>query len=367
MYPEKHTPQADTKGYKLKISFLLPNQESGGARAIVRFGNELLKEGHHVRIFYKININGIVDILRPVYQMVRYGPRKNWIDDFQGEAFSYRKLEATRFSDDELIVSMCAQTTFDACSLPENVGIKVLHCHGAEIENWDYMVRSWQLNIPKIVVSSHLVDLIKKETNQEVVGVAPDGVDLNEYYPCVSLNDRRAIGGGIRWGHTKDPENTINIFQKLHKVIPDANLITFGPDRRPKNLEYVEFVCNPSVSCAREIYSNCKIWFLASKKEGFGLPVLEAMACGCVVVSTACGGPADIITDGVNGFLVEVGNVDMMVNKIKMIWSDDGLQKKMSENAVETAKKFTWQAGAAKLEMYLQDIYRNASRRMMNM
>lgn len=341
----------------LKIAFLLPNSGvGGGVRAIVCFGNELLKMGHEVRIFYRDDTEAI----RKLYNRIRYGRRKNWLDDFNGESYAYNHLVAHSFAQDELILSMCARTTFDACSLPENVGIKVLHCHGAEIENWDYMVKSWKLKIPKIVVSTHLIDQIKQETGEEVMGVAPDGVDTSEYFSCIPYDKRNAIGGVVRWSPSKSPETTVEIFRKLHESIPDANLVSYGADKKA-NLDFVSFTRNPSVSKAREIYSSCRIWFLASKHEGFGLPVLEAMACGCVVVSTNCGGPSDIIKDGVNGFIVDVGDADAMVAKIKGLWADAELLQQMSINAIETAKRFTWQAGAEKLEGYLQEIYTNAT------
>jgi len=339
----------------LKIAFLLRSDGvSGGVRAIVRFANELLKMGHHVRIFYRDDKS----IIRNIYQRIRYGRRRNWLDDFNGKSFAYRHLQSRSFSQDELIVAMCAQTTFDACSLSGNVGIKLLHCHGAELENWEYMVKSWRLKIPKIVVSSFLIDLIKSETGQEVIGIAPDGVDMSEYYSCIEYDKRRAIGGVIRWGLAKDPDSTIKVFQQLHELIPDADLVTFGADRNA-NVNHVAFTRNPTVPQAREIYSSCKIWFLASKQEGFGLPLLEAMACGCVVVSTNCGGPSDIIADGINGFIVDVGDVDMMVDKIKAVWEDAELQQQISKRAIETARDFTWRAGAKKLEGFLQDIYKN--------
>lgn len=343
----------------MKITFLLPNDGvGGGVRAIVRFGNELLEMGHEVRIFHKSKIIGVKRRLRRMYHVTRYGFQKNWLDDFQGLSCSYKKLDPAKFVEDEIILSMCAQTTFDAFSLPEEVGIKVLHCHGAEIENWDYMIKSWHLPMPKIVISSYLIDLIKNETDQDVIGVAPDGVDTTEYYPCRADKMRDAVGGCVRWSLSKAPETTIKIFHKLHEVLPDAKLVTFGPDRKPA-LDFVQFVRSPTVAQAREIYSSCKVWFLASKSDGFGLPILEAMACGCVVVSTDSGGPRDIISDGVNGFLVKVGDVEGAVEKITLLYNDNKLRNEMAINALETAKQFTWKAGAEKLEGYLQAIYKD--------
>lgn len=343
---------------KLDITFLLPNSGvGGGVRAVMRFGNSLIQMGHNVRIFYR-SPKGIKITTRKIYNRLRYGQAKDWLDDFNGVSAPYIKLNPREFKEDELVISMCAQTTFDACSLPEGIGIKVLHCHGVQIENWEYMLSSWKLPTYKISISSHIVDIIKKEIGENTIGVVPNGVDGNEYFPTCDISARNAVGGTVRWSPSKDPETTINIFKKIHEEIPCAGLLTFGPDRKPKVLDFVHFTRGPAITNAREIYSSCNIWFLASKSEGFGLPVLEAMACGCVVVSTRCGGPEDIIKDGVNGFLVDIGDVDNAVDIVKKVWIDKKLQKLISQKAIKTASEYSWENGANMLEGFLQQIYK---------
>ena len=345
---------------RLKISFLLPNRGlGGGVRAIVRFANELLARGHSVRIFYRNDVNGLHNRLKKVYRRIRYGFAYDWLWDFNGEAFCYNVLDPKLFATDELVVSMCAKTTFDAWSLPKDIGIKVLHCHGTEIANWEQMLKSWELPIPKLVVSSHLSDLMKKEVNQEPLGVVPNGVDTDQYFPCLLESERTGIGAGFRWGHTKDPISTLKIFQMLKKQMPDVLLYSFGSSKIPRELRHIIYCNQPTIEEARRIYSSCKIWFLASIKEGFGLPVLEAMACGCAVVSTDCGGPSDIIKDAENGFLVDIGNIGAMVYKIVKLYQDDELREYVRSNALDTVRDFSWSNGTSKLEKYLYDIYKN--------
>lgn len=346
----------------LKISFLLPNGGiGGGVRAIVRFANELLARGHSVRIFYRKDIDTIADRFRCVYQSLRYPDSHDWLLDFKGESIKYDKLKAELFSAGEMLLSMCARTTLDAWELPRKDVMKVLHCHGAEIENWEAMLKAWKLPMPKIVVSSSLIDMIKKETGQDALGVAEDGVDTSEYYPSLPESMRTCIGGTFRWRQSKDPAATIRIMQMLKGRLPEVPLYSYGTGRKPNALKNVRYIRQPSITQARDMYSRCKVWFLASIDEGFGLPILEAMACGCAVVSTDCGGPRDIIEDGVNGFLVNVGNTGDMVHKIVMLYEDEELRRKICANAMKTAHQFTWGAGAAKLEQFLLSIHEEKS------
>jgi glycosyltransferase involved in cell wall biosynthesis len=64
------------------------------------------------------------------------------------------------------------------------------------------------------------------------------------------------------------------------------------------------------------LYQEAKCFVLPSYEEGFGMVILEAMACGIPVVSTRCGGPNDIVLDGENGYLVDIGDVNAMAEKI---------------------------------------------------
>ena len=63
-------------------------------------------------------------------------------------------------------------------------------------------------------------------------------------------------------------------------------------------------------------YQKCEYFVLSSNEEGLGIVILEAMNNGCVVLSTKCGGPEDIITNGLNGFLVDKNDHINIAKKI---------------------------------------------------
>jgi len=98
------------------------------------------------------------------------------------------------------------------------------------------------------------------------------------------------------------------------------------------------------------------VWLLGSAEEGFGMPVLEAMACGCVVVATDCGGPRDIIADGKTGFLVPVGDVAKIVERVLMLLDDAKLRGRIQNNSLEAVKQFSWEKCVLQLEAALQRV-----------
>lgn len=89
-------------------------------------------------------------------------------------------------------------------------------------------------------------------------------------------------------------------------------------------LENTVIVHQPTLQIM-EKYLESSIFLLTSRFEGFGMVLIEAMACGLPVVSFDCPwGPADIINDGEDGFLVGYLNVDEAANKVcKLIESQE--------------------------------------------
>lgn len=69
----------------------------------------------------------------------------------------------------------------------------------------------------------------------------------------------------------------------------------------------------------------------ASLTEGIPAAIVEAMACGVPVVATACGGVGEVVTDGVEGFLVAPRRPDQLVEPLLALWEDPGLRQRMGQ------------------------------------
>jgi len=85
-----------------------------------------------------------------------------------------------------------------------------------------------------------------------------------------------------------------------------------------------------------ELYSISDLMLLLSEKESFGLVALEAMACGVPCIGTNVGGIPEVIQDGQNGYICELGNIDEISSKGITLLTDQKLHKQFSRQAVET-------------------------------
>ncbi|MHC4644449.1 MAG: glycosyltransferase family 4 protein [Planctomycetota bacterium] len=233
---------------------------------------------------------------------------------------------------------------------------KVHYIHGAPQWDINLLKAAWSENVPKLAVTTYLESKAREICGQKVVAVIPNGIDTTEYYSSVPESERDGIGTVFGTSCYKDPETTVSVLQRLRQNHCQLPQRIFSACRRPKEIPPKRYIRLPSIEKAREIYSRSLVWFSASRSEGFSCPILEAMACGCAVVATDCGGPRDIINNGENGFLVEVGDVDAIVEKIKLLLDDVELRRHIVARAEKTVKGFCWDNSIAKLERVLHEI-----------
>lgn len=108
--------------------------------------------------------------------------------------------------------------------------------------------------------------------------------------------------------------------------------------------ERVRFIGYTTDDQLRALYSSCRISIYPSLYEGFGLPPLEAMACGAPVIASCI--PAIEETVGKAALLIDPRNVDELANTITQLWNDEPQRARLSEAGLRHAAKFTWKKTA---------------------
>ena len=87
-------------------------------------------------------------------------------------------------------------------------------------------------------------------------------------------------------------------------------------------------------------FAAADLFVLASRREGFGNVIVEAMAAGLPVLATRCGGPASLIDDGVNGFLVPPEDSEALAGAIAALLSDRARRESVVPAGLETAARY---------------------------
>ena len=91
-----------------------------------------------------------------------------------------------------------------------------------------------------------------------------------------------------------------------------------------------------------ELLQDSSIYVMTSYTESFGLVLIEAMSYGIPCISyTSAQGANEIISDGIDGYLIENRNEDEMIDKISTLISDEKLRKKLGKNAKVNSRNFS--------------------------
>src|SRR5207244_2180581 len=104
-------------------------------------------------------------------------------------------------------------------------------------------------------------------------------------------------------------------------------------------------LCAPDDVALARLYSHALAFVLPSRGEGFGLPSIEAMACGCPVVLARAGALPEVGGDVAQ--YVEPGDTAQLTSVLDQLVADDDLRRTLGAQGIAHAATYTWQATAA--------------------
>ena len=108
-----------------------------------------------------------------------------------------------------------------------------------------------------------------------------------------------------------------------------------------KNIIRLGFV--PDEDLVR-LYNFASVFVMPSLYEGFGLPILEAMACGCPVITTKEGSLKEVAGEG--AFFADGYDVVSIASALKKVLSDENIQNELTQKGLENVKRFSWKKTA---------------------
>lgn len=351
----------------MKITFILPFAGlQGGIRVIAIYADRLAKRGHEVVV---ISTPQVFSMRSKVKSFVL---GRGWPTPepsyFDGLNVEHRVLKQVRPVTDEdvpdadVVIATYYTTAYGVQQLSPAKGAKAIFIQNYEVERDrpnPKLDATWRMPMHKIVIAEWLVQLAQDKFGDSVVSLVPNSVDLEQFRAMPRWKQTvPTVGLLYATSWSKGCHISVKALERVAAALPSLRLVSFGSEQPGFKLRlphYAEFHYRPPQEKLKELYAQCDVWMCGSNVEGFGLPLLEAMACRCPVVSTRAGGPVDIIKEGVNGHLVDLGNVDALANQVlRVLRLSPEDWKKMSDAAYHTATRFTWNDATDMFEQALE-------------
>jgi len=346
----------------------IEHPEAGGAEVYTHeIARRLAKNGHEVTLFTssfprskeKTEINGvtvirkgkIVGLLNTVYSYAKRFYRQHEgefdiiIDEINTRPFLTPKY--ARIPVVALIHQLAVEFWDYKTPFPVNiVGRKILE---------PYWLKSYQ-SIQTVTVS----ESTKKDLKQlgfKFIEVVYNGLDREALKEVPEKYETFTAVFVGRMTPTKKPEDAIRAFLKFN----NGKLLMVGQGelleklKRKYSTGRVEFKGFVPSNERDEFMKKAHVILVPGIREGWGRVVIEANAFGTPAIGYNVPGLRDSIRHGYNGLLCEP-TPKAMSETLERLYEDEGLRKRLSKNALEWAKKFSWNESAEKFERILKSV-----------
>ena len=200
------------------------------------------------------------------------------------------------------------------------------------------------------------------------------GVDSKAYRPIRDFKKPNCFKGKtILYSGTEDfrknVPSLIKAFYKLKKKLPDVKMVKVGKPGcrlgRKKLLKLItKLGLNKDVTFVGYVpedelplfYNSADLFVFPSIYEGFGLPPLEAMACGLPVITSNASSLPEVVGDA--GIMKDPHDIDGFANSMYEVLTNDGLREDMIKRGLKRAKSFSWEKTAMKTLRIYEEISR---------
>jgi len=357
----------------MKITFVVPTLNlAGGLRVVSIYAKLLAEKGHTVTVVspgerlptFKEKIKSALN-----WKGYRFDSKFNqsFFEDAKYHVKilnSFRAVESSDVPNADIIIATFWNTAEWVASFTCEKGKKVYFIQHYEVHSWlpvERVKSTFYLPFEKIVVAQWIADVLKKEHQQKSI-VISNAVEQELFYASVRQKNKQVTFCMMYSQRAyKGSQWAFEVYNKMYAQYPSIKLLVFGLETYSQDVGLppnAEYYCQPSQDKIREIYTQSDAYLFTSRIEGFGLPILEAMACRTPVIGTRCGAAPDLLNSGA-GELVDIDDSDALFLAMEKIYYLSSVEwEYMSYKAYQEAISHSWVDKVSEFECTLLTISR---------
>ena len=345
----------------LRVTYVLPElRMSGGALVVMQLVNELRLLGVDARV---AALRGRRDRRREVFR---------WRLQISPTVFADERALVQGMPATDVVVATHWTTAAWVRDLVKTRRAQYAAYFVQDYESWFYpeseiesrtrVKQSYGLIPHKMVTSEWLRELLHGDGYESQT--IPLGLDLGFFYPRPVERGSRPIV--LAMARPRTPRRAFDFvvatLAQVHQAMPDAEIVLFGEqiDSLKLPFPYRSAGVITDHDKLAGLYSGASVHFDGSDFQAFGLPALEAMACGAVSVLTDAGGVREYARDGENCLLVPPRDVDAAAGAILRVLRDEPLRARLRESGFATSRERSLKRQARDTLRTLEELARSA-------
>jgi glycosyltransferase involved in cell wall biosynthesis len=357
----------------MKVVIVLPvntDKPIGGFKVVYEYANELRRRGYQLIIVHRRNTApppaGRLDWARKLVRVTGKSNNKPvTVEWFTFEPGIELRL-VDEVTDDTLpLCDLILVTAWQTAEWVARIGrvTRTLYL----VQDYEYYMTADSSTKPRIVetfragfellaISPSVKEMLQSEGIAEYTYL-PNAIDHTSFYVESPIEDaaRKGVGFAFRAEVFKRADLAVAVVEDVRQRCSfDLQCWSFGrkrPRALPTWIKHYEVPTNPML---RMLYNRTSVFLSTSDFEGWGLPGLEAMACGAALVSTNNGGVRAYAENGINALLVEPGNRIALGDAVFRLLAEPRTRYQLASAGRASCEEFTWKNAGERLDRVIK-------------
>jgi glycosyltransferase involved in cell wall biosynthesis len=358
----------------MRITFVLPCypwKPIGGFRVVYEYANQLVARGHEVAVIHPRRLSKMSPPpAGSLYQRLRrmggklrdlvLTPSVHWQPLDKRVRMLYVPEPTSRnVPDGHAVFATAWQTVEYVADSPPSKGKKfyLVMDFAPLLGPLDRLEATWRQPFQKVTISRWLYEQVcgAEGGAQNTVNISI-GIGHQRFRLATEIGRRpKRVAMFFGFASYKAPRDGIAALEIARRRHPDMDAVVFGQsNRKPKDVPFwASYQANVSEEKLIAIYNSSSIFVCSSVAEGFALPPAEAMACGCAVAATDCGGIREYAEHEVTALLSAPHDPGALARNIVRLLDDDNLRQKLAKAGHRRIQGFTWERSTDQLERFI--------------